>query len=79
MFVKNYTTGKCYSYGKEITAEEYAEIMEMLKNPPEAPEGYVYTLNENLEWELYEVPVLEEEEPTAEDYEAALAEMGVEV
>ena len=78
MFVKNYTTGKCYSYGKEITAEEYAEIMEMLKNPPIAPDGYAYTLNENLEWELYEVPVLEEE-PTAEDYETALAEMGVQV
>lgn len=60
MFVKNYTTGKCYSYGKEITAEEYAEIMEMLKNPPIAPEGYAYTLNENLEWEMVEVPVSDE-------------------
>lgn len=78
MFVKNYTTGKCYSFGKEITAEEYEEIMEMLKNPPEAPEGYEYTLNENLEWELYELPVIDEE-PTAEDYETALAEMGVKV
>ena len=61
MFVKNYTTGKCYSYGKEISAEEYAEIMNRLKNPPDAPDGYYYTLNEELEWELHEVPVVEEE------------------
>ena len=61
MFVKNYTTGKCYSYGKEVTAEEYTEITDRLKNPPDAPDGYYYTLNEELEWELREVPAVEEE------------------
>lgn len=60
MFVKNYTTGKCYSYGKEITAEEYEKIKEMVKNHPEAPDGYAYNLNERLEWELVELPVSDE-------------------
>lgn len=60
MFVKNHTTGKCYSYGEEIAPEKYDEIMVMIQNPPAAPEGCVYSLNANLEWELYEIPVSEE-------------------
>lgn len=71
---------KCTWYGKEITEAEYNEILSMLRNRPTAPEGYGYRLTADLVWELYELPPEEEadEEATAEDYEAALGEMGVE-
>ena len=69
---------KCTWYGEEITETQYNEILSMLRNIPTAPEGFAYRLTPALEWELYEMPVEEvEEEATAEDYEAALAEMGV--
>lgn len=45
------------------------------------PKAYLFTETEESEWvevDETEVPVTDEE-PTAEDYEAALAEMGVEV
>lgn len=42
--------------GTAITAEEYANILAMLRNPPEAPGGFAYRLTESLEWELYELP-----------------------
>lgn len=71
---------KCTWYGEEISAEQYNEILAMLRNRPNAPEGFAYRLTKELEWELYELPPVEdEEEVTAEDYEAALAEMGVTV
>lgn len=47
-----------------------------------APHGYQYRLRaDTLEWELVEMPPVEpeDEEATAEDYEAALKEMGVNV
>ena len=43
-------------YGKPIAAEEYANILAMLRDPPVAPNGYGYKLTESLEWELYELP-----------------------
>lgn len=62
----------------EISKEEYGRIKAIIDNRPTAPIGYGYRLTAELEWELYEMPVEEvEEEATAEDYEAALAEMGV--
>lgn len=72
---------KCTWYGKEITETQYNEILAMLHNRPPAPDGYGYRLTAELEWELYELPAEEaaDEEATAEDYEAALAEMGVKV
>ena len=67
-------------YGEEITEAKYNEILTMLHNIPTAPEGFAYRLTKELEWELYELPVEEvEEEATPEDYEAALAKMGVDV
>lgn len=68
-------------YDKEITETQYNEILVMLRNRPIAPVGYGYRLTEHLEWELYEMPQEEptDEEATSEDYEAALAEMGVDV
>ena len=48
-------------HGKAITAEEYAAILEMLRNPPAAPEGYGYRLTESLRWELVELPPVDED------------------
>lgn len=70
---------KYYRNGEEITGEKYEEILNMIRNKPTAPDGYEYRLTNNLEWELYELPAeeQEDEEATVEDYQAALAELGV--
>ena len=47
--------------GAEITAEEYSTILEVIKSAPTAPDGYGYRLKADLTWELYELPVVEEE------------------
>ena len=52
---------KCTWYGKEITEAKYNEILSMLRNRPKAPEGYGYRLTESMEWELYELPIIEDE------------------
>ena len=49
--------------GQKITEEKYNKILEMLKNRPEAPEGYGCRLTDELEWELYEVLVIEDTDP----------------
>lgn len=59
MLVKN-RSGYFWN-GKAITAEEYATILEMLRNPPAAPEGYGYRLTEDLRWELVELPPVDED------------------
>ena len=65
-------------YGEEITENEYNSILTMLRNIPEAPSGYGYRLTEALEWELYELPPVEDEElATEEDYVTALERLGV--
>lgn len=81
MLSKSVITGRHYWHGEEITADEYQRILAIIANRPTAPEGYGYRLTEALEWELYELPVVEEvdEDATAADYEAALSEMGVRV
>jgi hypothetical protein len=43
--------------GQEITQEEYNTIMQVIRNKPEAAEGYDYKLKENLEWELCKMPI----------------------
>lgn len=70
---------KYYWNGEEITGEKYDEILNMIRNKPTAPDGYEYRLTNDLEWELYEFPAeeQEDEEATVEDYQAALAELGV--
>lgn len=67
--------------GSQITGAEYNHIKTIIDNRPTAPDGFTYRLTAELEWELYELPVVEEvdEDATADDYEAALAEMGVQV
>jgi hypothetical protein len=64
--------------GIEIIETEYNHILSLLHNIPIAPSGYAYRLTEELEWELYEAPIIEEEElATEEDYIAALEQLGV--
>lgn len=66
--------------GEEITETEYNTILEIIRNSPTAPDGYGYRLTDSLEWELYEMPVVEvEAEATDTDYQTALREMGVKV
>ena len=66
---------------EEITAEEYGNILTIIKSRPTAEAGYGYRLKTDLTWELYELPPVEEveQEATIEDYAAALRDMGVEV
>lgn len=56
--------------GVEITDEEAAAILAELENiPKDASSGFAYRLRDDThEWELYEMPVLEESEDlTAEE------------
>ena len=66
-----------------ITEEEKNNIFTILCNKPSAPSGYTYKFRaDNLEWELVELPPEPdpgEDEATAEDYEQALADLGVRV
>lgn len=55
--------GRYYRDSKEITAGKYNEILTLLRNRPTAPEGYGYRLTEDLQWELYELPKEETDEP----------------
>lgn len=73
--------GKFYRNGAQITEEEYTDILNLIRSKPTAPDGYGYRLTDDLKWELYELPAedQEDEEATAEDYQAALAELGVSV
>ena len=48
-------------HGKAITAEEYAAILDMLRNPPAAPEGWAYRLTVELQWELEELPPVDDD------------------
>lgn len=53
--------------GEEITEAEYDNIMAVVHNAPIAPDGYGYRLKADLTWEQYEMPVVVEEELTAEE------------
>lgn len=75
------------SGGTEITADEYAELLNIIRNKPSAESGFDYRLREDLEWELYEIPTTEEEaqgytaeqlaELSNDELKAILAEMGI--
>lgn len=53
---------------EEITEAEYNRIKDILHNRPTAPEGYGYRLSADLEWEMYELPPVEDDpELTAEE------------
>lgn len=69
-------TGNC---GETITEAEYNTILNIVRNRPQAEEGFCYRLKADLTWELVALPPMPtpDEEATAEDYKAALAEVGV--
>lgn len=50
--------------GIEISAEEYYQIMDMIKSKPAAPQGYDYYLTIDYLWQLVEIPEDETEEET---------------
>lgn len=53
--------------GIEITEEEYNSLLTHIKGCPEAPEGHGYRLKEDLTWELYELPIIEETEISGDE------------
>ena len=57
--------------GEIITEREYEYLREILLTRPSAPDGFAYRLTAELEWELYEVPI--EEQELTETEEKALA------
>lgn len=59
-----------------ISEEEYTNIKAIFETTPTAPEGFYYRLKENLEWELCEIPTIEER-ATETDYQTALKSLGV--
>ena len=67
--------------GEQITETEYNNILDVIKNKPVAPDGYMYRLKEDLTWELAEKPPMPpvEEEITLEDALEMLRKFGVDV
>ena len=56
----------CLGIGDEITEDEYNEILDKINNRPTAPEGFTYRLTTALEWELVELPPIENNEDSEE-------------
>lgn len=48
----------------EITAAQYSELLDIIRNKPAAPDGFEYRLKTDLTWELTERPATEAEEIT---------------
>ena len=46
----------------EITAGEYDKIISVIRNAPQTPKGFGYRLKDDLTWELYLLPIVEENE-----------------
>lgn len=46
--------------GIKITKEEYNKILAIIHNKPQAEEGFDYRLKDDLTWELYELPTIDE-------------------
>lgn len=56
--------------GKEISREEYDNILSVIRDRPTAQNGYEYRLKENLTWELFEVDDIPEEDGEISDSDA---------
>ena len=68
--------------GTEITESEYNELLSIIHNRPTPQSGYDYKLKaDSLEWELVELPPIDDtdEDATESDYIDALQDLGVEV
>lgn len=69
------------SGGTEITESEYNDLLSIIHNRPTPSTGFDYKLKaDTLEWELVELPPIEEDdEATESDYIEALQDLGVDV
>lgn len=56
--------------GKRISEGEYKHLQHVIKNRPIPETGFDYRLKEDLTWELYECPVVDEGEREISDSEA---------
>lgn len=54
--------------GDEITEDEYNEILDKINNRPTAPEGFTYRLTTALDWELCELPPIDNNYEIDEEY-----------
>lgn len=71
-FYKNIDGGYIISIGTgnggtEITEAEYSEILSVIRNKPQAPDGYGYRLKTDLTWETVKLP---DPEPADDDLTA---------
>lgn len=57
----------CLGVGEEITENEYNTILDKINNRPTAPEGFTYRLTAALEWELVELPPIENNEDSEDE------------
>lgn len=63
-YISSVGTGKGFI---QIAEKEYKSILDAIRTCPTATDGFGYRLSEDLTWELYELPVVEEEELTTEE------------
>ena len=61
--------------GIKITEEEYNSLLTHIRNRPSAEEGYGYRLKEDLTWELYELPIVPEEEISSDELMSMIEEV----
>lgn len=57
----------CLGIGEEITEDEYNKILDKINNRPTALEGFTYRLTTALEWELCELPPIENNEDSEDE------------
>ena len=68
--------------GEEITESEYNELLSIIHNRPTPSTGFDYKLKaDTLEWELVELPPIDDtdDDATESDYIDALQDLGVDV
>ena len=53
--------------GIPITEEEYGSLVSHFRSKPESEDGCGYRLREDLTWELYELPVIPENDEISGD------------
>ncbi len=60
---------------EEITKEEYESILSVIRSCPTAESGFEYRLKADLTWELYELPPVEDEQISADEFYSMLEEV----
>lgn len=58
----------CLGVGEEITEDEYNKILDKINKRPTAPEGFTYRLTTALDWELCELPPIDNNYKIDEEY-----------